>query len=564
MAVVQISRIQVRRGQKNIGSGLPQLASGELGWAVDTRELYIGNGAVSEGAPAVGNTKILTEFDNIFSLSEAYTYRTNDAYIVTGGDVSTPIVRSLQSRLDDRVSGRSFGLTGQTSQIATAKLQTAIDQLYLNSATKGSAQSKIVLHLEAGEYIVDGTIYIPPYATIVGAGSGKTIIRTLTASTNIFKTVNSSSTPGIPATDASTTSENQATGIRLEGLTLETTVPNKGLILQDCKDSLFRDVEIKGPWVSGNAVATTDVGIEMNSLSGSVETKNNIFENCRVSGYSYGISSDWDIHNNIWDNCSFVDCSYGFAFATNLNTLNSLAGSGQEKGPYNNTITNSRFDDINRHAIWAKFGTLNTSSNNSYVKIGTEGAAEFQETHSVIKYEKPGNSSIGDYFARTAVLSYTPGYWVSYAYLPEIEGAVIAEFGETHTLNTILRTGTDANGPIGVKRFRLSGEPDIASQQYEIEYVINSGAYSASRSGTCTLTLNGIDKTVTVSDSYDYIGTSAYEDAISFGALIQDADGDTVDETVDVLIASTMPSDDQSTIEFKIRNRKSTIDAAGE
>ena len=127
MAVVQISRIQVRRGQKNIGSGLPQLASGELGWAVDTRELYIGNGAVTEGAPAVGNTKILTEFDNIFSLTEAYTYRTDDAYIVTGGNVSTPIVRSLQARLDDTVSGRSFGLTGQTSQIATAKLQTAID-----------------------------------------------------------------------------------------------------------------------------------------------------------------------------------------------------------------------------------------------------------------------------------------------------------------------------------------------------------------------------------------------------------------------------------------------------
>ena len=83
----------------------------------------------------------------------------------------------------------------------------------------------------------------------------------------------------------------------------------------------------------------------------------------------------------MWDNCSFANCSYGFAFATNdLNTLNALAGSGQEKGPYNNTISNSRFDDINRHAIWTKFGTLNSSSNNSYVKIGTEGAAEFQAT----------------------------------------------------------------------------------------------------------------------------------------------------------------------------------------
>ena len=48
MAVIQISRIQVRRGQKNAGSGIPQLASGELGWAVDSRELFIGNGAVSD------------------------------------------------------------------------------------------------------------------------------------------------------------------------------------------------------------------------------------------------------------------------------------------------------------------------------------------------------------------------------------------------------------------------------------------------------------------------------------------------------------------------------------
>ena len=71
MAVVQISRIQIRRGQKNQGAGLPQLASGELGWAIDTRELYIGNGAVSEGAPTVGNTKVLTQYDNIFSLADS-------------------------------------------------------------------------------------------------------------------------------------------------------------------------------------------------------------------------------------------------------------------------------------------------------------------------------------------------------------------------------------------------------------------------------------------------------------------------------------------------------------
>ena len=59
MAVIQISKIQVRRG---LQENLPQLASGELGWSIDERRLYIGNGTLVEGAPEVGVTEILTEY----------------------------------------------------------------------------------------------------------------------------------------------------------------------------------------------------------------------------------------------------------------------------------------------------------------------------------------------------------------------------------------------------------------------------------------------------------------------------------------------------------------------
>ncbi len=57
MPIVQISRIQHRRGK---ATDLPQLAAGELGWSVDDQKLYIGNGTVADGAPAVGNTEIVT------------------------------------------------------------------------------------------------------------------------------------------------------------------------------------------------------------------------------------------------------------------------------------------------------------------------------------------------------------------------------------------------------------------------------------------------------------------------------------------------------------------------
>lgn len=62
MAVIQISKIQVRRG---LQENLPQLASGEMGWSIDERRLFIGNGTLSEGAPEIGNTEILTIYSPI-------------------------------------------------------------------------------------------------------------------------------------------------------------------------------------------------------------------------------------------------------------------------------------------------------------------------------------------------------------------------------------------------------------------------------------------------------------------------------------------------------------------
>lgn len=166
MAVVQISKIQVRRGKKNT-SGMPQLASGELAWAIDTQELYIGNGAVGEGAPAVGNTKILTEHDNIIDLLNQYSYKPTDPTILG------TIERTLQQRLDEgSVNAKSFGIDGGNSTVdQTTLIQNAIWSLYdkLNPDT-----NRVNLEFDPGVYRITGTIYIPKNMGIIGAGSGRT------------------------------------------------------------------------------------------------------------------------------------------------------------------------------------------------------------------------------------------------------------------------------------------------------------------------------------------------------------------------------------------------------
>ena len=62
MAIVQLSRITNRRG---LSQDLPQLSPGELGWCIDNRLLFIGNGTLSEGSPAIGNTEVLTGHINV-------------------------------------------------------------------------------------------------------------------------------------------------------------------------------------------------------------------------------------------------------------------------------------------------------------------------------------------------------------------------------------------------------------------------------------------------------------------------------------------------------------------
>ena len=568
MAVVQISRIQVRRGQAQQGSGVPQLASGEFGWAVDTRELYIGNGSVSEGAPAVGNTKILTQYDNLFSVADTYIYKDGAGTVATGGIGGTDVQRTLQQRLDDRVSGRAFGLTGENTQVATVKLQTAIDQLFINDATKGNPSSRVVLHLEPGEYIVDDTIYIPPYATIIGAGSDKTIIKTNSNIAEIFKTVNGSSTPSSPADNSTSTTINQAQRITLKGLTLESTVADiKGLVLDCCKDSLFEDIKISGPWLSGSSVSTSEVGIELNNLSllsSVVETKNNTFKNVTVNGFSYAVSSDWDTHHNTWSECNFNNVYHGFAFGSNLLTLNPDLYSAQTYGPYNNIIENCKFQDVNAHAIWVKYGKMNKSKDNSFVACGNDGAAEYLSQFSIIKYETNDNHSENDYFSRTHILGFTPGYWTSFNYLPEIEGAINTSFAELHTV-TSTYTGLDGTGtPIYSKVFRLPAETNVANQTYKLDYIITSRSYAAHRSGTLTFTCDGYNKTVLVDDDYSFIGQSndLYLDKIYFDAIIQSFNGDP--SVIDVRVSNQMPGDDNSDIEFKVKLKKTIIDATGE
>jgi len=537
MAVVQISRIQVRRGKKGTDN-IPQLASGELGWAIDTQEFYIGNGSVSEGAPAVGNTKILTEHDNIIALAGTYTYKENIA-ISTGVNSTQPIKRSLQAKLDDSINGADFGIKGDGVTDDTVAIQRALDQLYLNT-NKNNNSARVTLNLLPGTYKVTAKIYIPPFASICGAGADKTHFDV--SATTGFTFVNSSSSKGGPYNQNTNISyNNQARQVRIEGCSFEHSVNGTLFEMDSVRDSEFVNLKLTGPWESGDAIESTQKAFELKGYSQAVMSNNNTFNNVEIKNYTYAVYSDYDIKNTVINNCDVHTCGYGIVLGENT-----IEGDlGQEFGPRYMRIEKSTFDEIARQAIWAKLGTDIQSNNNTFYSVGNNSGTEANSTYSVIKFDKPGNNSLNDYFKRFELLSFDQTYITNQKFTPVVEGPGIAKLNHSSQLEVVYQA-------VANRYFRLPGD---ANTSYEISYTYSSSQFEAQRSGVLYIVLDADNENIRVRDEYDFTGTSSMSTSLVFDANFVDENSDTTKETVEVTVQNSAVSD-QGTFTFSVTSKR--------
>ena len=182
MAVIQISRIQHRRG---LQADLPNLASAELGWSVDTRKLYIGNGTIEEGAPSIGRTELLTEY-SIIDLSSTL----NDGITTLRGNVTLDgsgnlaIVNGNLTSLTTRVTALETGVQPYSSVDVDAGASSAV----ITSITTNNAV--ISYSMGQGSSIRNGSIVVSRSAGTVTF----TEEYTETVTTDVVFTMNANST----------------------------------------------------------------------------------------------------------------------------------------------------------------------------------------------------------------------------------------------------------------------------------------------------------------------------------------------------------------------------------
>lgn len=504
MAVVQISRIQIRRGKINAGTGLPQLASGELAWAVDTQELYIGNGAVSEGSPAVGNTKVLTINDlssqgNILNII-SYIYRPSDVTINTGFDSNNPTIRTIQDRLDDTVSVYAFGAVGDGVTDDTVAIQRAIDQLFLNTANPASAETpegystRKTLLILPGKYLITDTLYVPSYATIVGSGIDKTqLIFDIDSSMSAFTFVNDSSSIGNPSILSSTTYENQPRFINMSNFSVEIVGgQSTGLILDCVRSSVFENIKLTGGWTSGSSA--TSIGIKLNAFSSIVTSELNNFKNINVESFYNGIVSIGDILNNNFTGGNISNCYKGFVLGDGSDGFST----GQQYGPRETTIEGITFDNIKHHAVYLIRGTKNSTINCKFKNVGNNGAGNTVAVYPQVYWATVGNTSLGDRSDRPDDLAYSHPLSV---YVPEVagHGMYVPNFYNQIDIGY---------QPVAYPAFRLPIATDQNSAPngtivYKIDYFYRSRTHSFSRRGTITISADIDRGKIQLSDEFD-------------------------------------------------------------
>jgi len=262
VAVVQISKIQVRRGQKNSNSGIPQLSSAEFAWAVDSQELFIGNGSVLEGAPYVGNTKVLTEHDNILELASSYQFASDDTAI------SLSVSRSLQSKEDETVSVADFGAVGDGSTDCVAAFETAFTELFRNA----NENYKKELLIPNGEYLFTTDLAVPSGVILRGETQLGAV---LNIGDNNIRLITSQ---GLELGDFNST--NRPQNLRWSNFTIKRTTGT--LTLSGLAESRFQDVRFLGEYNLGNAVtlATVPAAVFWQNTVIGTRAHNLVFDNC--------------------------------------------------------------------------------------------------------------------------------------------------------------------------------------------------------------------------------------------------------------------------------------------
>jgi hypothetical protein len=447
MAVTQISRIQHRRG---LQENLPQLASAELGWSIDQRRLFIGNGTTAEGAPIPGNTEILTQYTDIASVLSTYTFKGDESGYTsqTGPTSALSITRTLQHKLDEQISVRDFGAKGDGYTDDTVAIQRALSEVFPVGFYVSSGVRR-VLHFPAGVYLISDTLRVPPYATIRGDGPQSSTIKQMGG----FALLTFADSKGQIGVDFGTNSAYPPSDVLVADVGLETTTAYDVILADSITGLNLSRVSLKGTNTSPTVAGSAEAGIR---ITDSLQTPAHIaVTECSFSQLPYGVAA-----------------MAGSDILVTESELATLYSGITLTGPVTGVrVALTTFDQIAASAIVASTDAVVVSVANFFADVGTVLQGEPNAVHPVLYFGGPVSHSLADVFDR-AFDSSVPAVYTG---------------ASSQTLTTMTASGSLRSG-VGMASILADGSTASVAVLPEgalsgiIDYTISRG--SSSRMGT--------------------------------------------------------------------------------
>lgn len=488
MAVIEIAKIQIRRGQE-LQTGIPRLDPGEMAWAEDTERLWIGKRIV-EGANTDENTEIITRpyldsfIRSLSTSSGIYQYRADALHI----DAEQTTVAT---KLDNFVSLTDYGVTINSDPIDIwYELDFAIQNLFNNFTKEEDARRTLII--PAGTYYVSDSVKLPPYASLAGEGPDLTTLVFTKSSDSLFKTSDGNGNVFEGTMESGNTSSRY---VHLENLTLayNYSISNNSalLSLDNCENALVKNV--KFITTGTNQVQSTGIGIELRGqrAAGVEQAKNINIIDCEFKALALGIKSTGTVINVNISDSNFHEIKQGI----NINTISPI-----QEAPKNFVIQNNKFERIENEAIFVGTSTnagFHQSIGNIFKDVGNGLSAGHpvsddlvtSSKKSVIAFYSDGNSSTNDIFNRRTVATTATG---SFYYNPLVIGTCSADNNQVSTATVASSATTE------IIKVPLNGK----DQMITMRYMMFDSNYS--RKGRLILNIVGADASTSISDYYDY------------------------------------------------------------
>jgi hypothetical protein len=269
------------------------------------------------------------------------------------------------------------------------------------------------------------------------------------------------------------------TNIEMSDMTIVTNQLHDALLIEKAQHCFFNSVDIMGPLLEANLSTAVDDtrAIDWSSTS-SLPCQHVNFDDCRFSGFTYGVNTEQQINGAVISNSQFDTLYQGVV----------LGGASPVNGGATGfRIMHNIFDAIYEQGILINGVSLNASGYNMFYDVANHFNGTALPAQAVITIAADNNISVGDMFQRTTAVSGTyPRIQLLNVSTNTVPVSIGVDSASQIQMGSFVReTGTQSTLAVSASAATLFTVSSVQIKAFKMDYTIT--VETSARTGTLTV-----------------------------------------------------------------------------